>query len=549
MATKALYLKWRPQRFDDVIGQQHITRTLQGAIYQERIRHAYLFSGPRGTGKTTTARLLAKAVNCLHTDIAARPCNACAHCQAISTGRFLDIIEIDAASHTGVDDVRDLRDKISFAPSEGRYKVYIIDEVHRFSGAAFDALLKTLEEPPRHALFILATTEIHKVPDTIKSRCLIFEFRRVSLREVVDRLRLIVDSEGFSVDDAALELIARQGTGSVRDSISLLDQIVSDPTEHISFALAQAMLGAAGTRYVWEVAQAIAEMDPAYGLDQINEAIDTGADPRQFGRQLVEHLRKLLLIQMGSGHMVDASDEIRNLMMEQTEYFSRTILLKAIRAFNAAIDDMRGGWQPQLPLEIALIETILPPGDEPPPPPRPAPERRRPIPAPPVEDAPTNPHSSQVPSSQSASLGEADLPPSRAEETLDSASADEAPGLDINQVLDYWPRFLEMVRAEHKSLASILKKTQPLGTDGLTVVIGIDNETHHLKLDNAKTRTQIVPLLQKLFGEGVDVRIELVQDSASATGGATDRVSGDPLLSYAKSLGAEITFNDLDEES
>ena len=229
MPEQALYLKWRPQTFADVVGQDHITRTLQNSLKRGRIRHAYLFSGPRGTGKTTNARLLAKAVNCMGEDAAIRPCNDCPNCLAINEARFLDLIEIDAASHTGVDDVRELRDKIAFAPGEGKYKVYIIDEVHRFSGNAFDALLKTLEEPPDHAIFVLATTEIDKVPATIKSRCLHFEFRRVSQKEVSALLAHIAKSESFTIEAAALDLIARQGTGSVRDSISLLDQIVTEP--------------------------------------------------------------------------------------------------------------------------------------------------------------------------------------------------------------------------------------------------------------------------------------------------------------------------------
>ena len=207
MPEQALYLKWRPLAFDDVVGQQHITRTLRNALVRGRIRHAYLLSGPRGTGKTTTARLLAKAVNCA-AEPATRPCNRCAHCIAMNENRYLDLIEIDAASHTSVDDVRELRDRIAFAPAEGSYKVYIIDEVHRFSANAFDALLKTLEEPPDHAIFVLATTEIDKVPATIKSRCLQFEFRRVSLRELLNRLRQITEQEGLRIEPAALELIA-----------------------------------------------------------------------------------------------------------------------------------------------------------------------------------------------------------------------------------------------------------------------------------------------------------------------------------------------------
>src|SRR5690349_12077068 len=237
--AQALYLRWRPRTFEHVIGQEHITRTLRNAIIQDRVRHAYLFNGPRGTGKTTMARLLAKGVNCLHEDPAVRPCDECLYCQAINQGRFMDLIEIDAASHNGVDDVRDLRDKIAFAPAEGRFKVYIIDEVHRFSGAAFDALLKTLEEPPEHAIFVLATTELDKVPATIKSRCLPFEFRRMSLQVVADRLAKIAAGDGIKIERAALELIAREGTGSARDSISLLDQIVTDPAEVITLELTE----------------------------------------------------------------------------------------------------------------------------------------------------------------------------------------------------------------------------------------------------------------------------------------------------------------------
>ncbi len=196
MATLALYNKWRGQTFADILGQEHITTTLQNQIRAGRIGHAYLFTGLRGTGKTSTARLLAKAVNCLDDDPDRRPCNTCARCLAVNEGRYLDLIEIDAASHTGVDDVRDLRDKIAFSPGEGEYKVYIIDEVHRFSGAAFDALLKTLEEPPAHAIFVLATTEVAKVPATIKSRCQLFEFRRGALDTILAKLRTICEREG-----------------------------------------------------------------------------------------------------------------------------------------------------------------------------------------------------------------------------------------------------------------------------------------------------------------------------------------------------------------
>lgn len=358
MPEQALYLKWRPTSFDEMVGQEHIIRTLRNSLKTGRIRHAYLFSGPRGTGKTSSARLLAKAVNCTHPNPDERPCNACSACIAVNEGRFLDLIEIDAASHTGVDDVRDLRDKIAFAPSEGKYKVYIIDEVHRFSGNAFDALLKTLEEPPDHALFVLATTEIDKVPATIKSRCLPFEFRRLSLTEVADRLALICQNEGIRVEREALELIAREGTGSVRDSISLLDQVVADPSEVVTLALTQRILGTASVRAVREMVQALVEKNVSRGVHLINEAVDSGSDPRQFGQQVVEHLRAVLLVQTASADLLQASQEEKQLYQAQANAISKADLLKAIRAFNEAVSNYRGGWQPQLTLELSFIESL-----------------------------------------------------------------------------------------------------------------------------------------------------------------------------------------------
>lgn len=357
--SQALYRKWRPARFDDVVGQEHVTSTLRNSVVADRVGHAYLFCGPRGTGKTTSARLLAKAVNCLHEDVGERPCNECAACQAISQNRFLDLIEIDAASNTGVDDIRDLRDKINFAPSEGRYKVYIIDEVHMLSTAAFNALLKTLEEPPPHAKFVLATTEEHKVPMTIKSRCQQYNFRLLSTQEIVARLNWLVEQEGLRVEPAVLALVARHGAGSLRDAESLLDQLVGGPGELITVQKAQQVLGTATSTAVATLADALMRGDGATGLEIIHEALSTGVDARQFCRQMVVHLRQLLLLKTAGMKVgLDIPNEQKAVLWEQAQRAARPTIMEATKLFNEASTVSTTNWQPQLPLELAFIESL-----------------------------------------------------------------------------------------------------------------------------------------------------------------------------------------------
>lgn len=526
MPEQALYLKWRPLSFDDVVGQEHITRTLRNSLKTGRIRHAYLFSGPRGTGKTTTARLLAKAVNCTHQDSDRRPCNECSACLAVNEGRFLDLIEIDAASHTGVDDVRELRDRIAFAPNEGRYKVYIIDEVHRFSGNAFDALLKTLEEPPDHALFVLATTEIDKVPATIKSRCLPFEFRRLSLQEVSSRLRYIVDSEGLQIDDASLELIAREGTGSVRDSISLLDQIVADPDEAITLDLTQRILGTASLRAVRELVESLIAREVSRSLHVINSAIDAGSDPRQFGQQVVEHLRAVLLAQTASADLLQASQDDQQMYDQQARAIDRSRLLKAIRSFNDAVNAYSGGWQPQLALELAVIETMEEPE---------------------VQvvtmTATAQPAiSPAVMSSPAAAMTAHEAMPLTSNTPKSSAPPIVSPDTAQQQWLEA-QRLIHSHRSD--SLPALMQHARVKYIDGNTFVMGVDSELHLQKLRDPERVRWIERALVVVYDEKYElhVRFELGNSSSPNTGQSRETSAGenDHLVQFAENeFGGEL---------
>ena len=542
MPEQALYLAWRPMRFEDVIGQEHITRTLRNSLKSGRVRHAYLFSGPRGTGKTSTARLLAKAVNCAHEDAGQRPCNECAACRSVNEGRYLDLIEIDAATHTGVDDVRDLRDKIAFSPGEGSYKVYIIDEVHRFTGNAFDALLKTLEEPPPHAVFVLATTEIDKVPATIKSRCLPFEFRRVPLLTVADHLQKIAEAEGLHIERQALELIARQGTGSVRDSISLLDQIVTDPAESITLALAQEVLGTASSDAVRALVDALVQGDAAAGLEVINRAVDAGSDPQQFGQQIVEQLRALLLAQTASAALVVASEEERERYQAQADEIEPRQLLQALRNFNKALADDLGGWQPQLALELALVESLAAPTEAD-------------VPAPPAVSvtsatAARPPQAAPVRKPVSAPARKSATAPTKREATTDPAPSEPTEPEDeltLEQLQARWEEVMQTLTREHRSsiVPALVKSARVSDLQGDKVMLGFETETLREKMDKAETREVLEQILQTVFGRPLRIRVRL-QKAAAGEDPHIDQ--DDPLIARAMALGARVSIHESEEK-
>lgn len=358
LSSQVFYRKWRPQALGEVAGQEHVTRTLKRALETGRITHAYLFCGPRGTGKTSTGRILAKAVDCLKNDGKGEPCNACAMCEAITDGKCLDVIEIDAASNRGIDNIRELREKAGYSPSSARYKVYIVDEVHQLSKDAFGALLKTLEEPPPHIIFILATTEPHMVPATILSRCQRYDFRRLSQPAVLSRLTYICQQESIDIDAESLKLISRSATGSLRDAENVLEQMVARFGHKIELEQVRQALGFSSDGRVRELVSHILGKDVPAGLKNITQALLDGIDLRQYNRELVNHLRALLLVKGGVTQGLEMTPEEVQEMQKQVTAVSLSHILKALQAFGAI--DMRLDSYSSLPLELAIIECCLP---------------------------------------------------------------------------------------------------------------------------------------------------------------------------------------------
>ena len=497
--SQALYRKWRPARFDEIVGQEHVTRTLMNSVAADRLSHAYLFCGPRGTGKTTTARLVAKAVNCLHDDPVQRPCDDCSVCEAVNQGRFLDLIEIDAASNTGVDDIRDLRDKINFSPSQGRMKVYIIDEVHMLSAAAFNALLKTLEEPPAHAMFVLATTEEHKVPLTIKSRCQQFNFRLLTDAEITGRLLWLADKESLQLETEAVALIARQGAGSLRDAESLLDQLVTAPGDTITLERAQMVLGTATDSAVVNLTDAWLDGNGAAGLSIIHNALASGTDARQFCRQMVVYLRELLLLQ-AAGNAIDIDGPVERTaeMLAQASRAPRQLLIESVKRFSEAAMTPTGSWQPQLPLELAFIGML--PETSTSMPVKAATQEAAKPPAAAVSKSKPAPKAAAVVADEPADVAPkaAEVTPTMAEEAPSLAASTVQPAetgtagpvpvqiLSLQTVTSVWPELMSQLGSRNKNLPALLNMGKPLAVEGDTLVLGFDYPIFKEKFDNTE---------------------------------------------------------------
>ncbi|HCC78442.1 MAG: DNA polymerase III, subunit gamma and tau [Chloroflexi bacterium GWB2_49_20] len=554
--TQALYRKWRPQKWDEVAGQDHVTKTLRNAVAGGRIGHAYLFSGPRGTGKTSVARLLAKAANCLHETPAERPCNQCQYCLAVNKGSFLDLIEIDAASNNGVDDVRDLRDKINFSPNQGKYKIYIIDEVHMLSTQAFNALLKTLEEPPPHAIFILATTEINKIPATVLSRCQRHEFKRASVEAITLQLKEIANSEKIPADDEALTLIARQATGSFRDAISLLDQMASTG-EKITLKNIHEILGTAASQNVLELVDSIQKSQPAEGLDHLHEALDAGTDSRVLARQIVEYLRALLLIKLGNPDQANLPRETLKQAAKHAGAFSARHILHMIREFNAAATDLRGGWQPALSLELALAGVME------------LPEEKQPVvllqtsstraTTRPTSQATTMPTSQTetMPTSQATNTptSQATNPPtSQATNTPTSQAQDspkpvhppkEKPTLtapketdsDFTRLAKEWKKIKLAVKIVNRPLEAALNSCRPKELKNGILTLGCDNEFAM----NLASKNDNVEVVTKAILDTLDMDLQIKCVISNARQDTPADIKQDGMVAEALKVGGKIT--------
>ncbi|XSG75204.1 DNA polymerase III subunit gamma/tau [Herpetosiphon llansteffanensis] len=532
MSSQALYRKWRSQTFDDLVGQAHIVQALRNAIVANRIGHAYLFTGPRGVGKTSAARILSKAVNCEQSDPRLRPCGECSACRSIVEGRAVDVIEMDAASHTSVDDAREIIEKVQFRPTQFRKKVYVIDEVHMLSTAAFNALLKTLEEPPDHAMFILATTEFHKVPATILSRCQRFVFNRHTIANTIAHLEWVAGEEAVFLEPGVAEAIARAATGSMRDAMSILDQLMGYGEPQIPLSRVQSLLGATASREVETLVTAFAGEDVAAALSVINTIADQGADLRQFTRDVVSYLRGLMLLKSGgSADLLDVGHDVLATMQSHAQQLALASILAWLKIFSGLDHQLRTTPYGQLPLEMAVVEALVVPapvavaaaspiraGVAPVARPTPVPAtprqaepaaQQRPTTVAPVAANVEPPIVEQQPQVvESAPVAVAAVvavqPLPEAEQHIVLAESE----IILAEVEAVWLQVIEDLKPYNPRLQAVLKSCEPLGLEDNTLLIGTPSPFHTKQLDDQTQRRLIEDLLAKAVGRQIFVRGE-----------------------------------------
>jgi DNA polymerase-3 subunit gamma/tau len=502
----ALYRKYRPQTFDDVVGQEAVVRTLTNAISADKVRQAYLFAGPRGTGKTSLARILAKGINCAHGPTVS-PDNTCHACVAISNGTSLDVIEMDAASQRGIDDIRDIRDRVVLQPVEGRSKVYILDEAHQLTDAAWNALLKLIEEPPPHLLFVFCTTELQKVLPTVRSRCQTFVFQRPRLPDLVKLLRRIADGEGIDVPDAALALVARAARGSFRDAVSTLDQVSAATGGTITVQDVLQLLGAVEEEVLFRLCDLVVEGDTAGALMFLEELSEQGQDLGRLVTDLLEHLRHLMLVQH-TGEVPDTlpvTDETRERLREQANQLGAPTVVRLIDLLAVAVEDMRQGGDPRLPLELALVKVT-----------RPSSDLSRESLAFRVERLEQGGDSASRGVAGGATRVEA---PARVEQIEPpETSGGEAPRLELEQLQEAWRRtILPAVEQRSIPIGKTLAEAHPaaLANDTLTVEFPRSAAFHRTLAEDPKNAELLRDALYEVTGRKLALAFELGEESAA----------------------------------